>query len=248
MDPSDTTYQPYVSEGSVLSRDVINTGARRDGGADAMINFVSANDPRISQSGFQDISELNDPNLISASLANENDIFKQFDLDDVVSDINNGRIKDATKVAENAVSQEIFNDIVIHRDNQANSVKGIVEENALSTYFFSKMNTDIIQDTIRYRVYQDTNNVISKQSENELFIVMRSILLQYGNFRSGFQELKDEIVKLNQLVVDYCAEFVSANVLQHTQYVQELERLPQPINFPESTREFNYTYDTSNLL
>ena len=77
---------------------------------------------------------------------------------------------------------------------------------------------------------------------------MRSILLQYGNFRSGFQELKDEIVKLNQLVVDYCAEFVSANVLQHTKYVQELERLPQPINFPESTRDFNYTYDISNLL
>ena len=137
---------------------------------------------------------------------------------------------------------------MIQKDNQANSVKGIVEESALSTYFFSKMNTDILHDTIRYRVYQDTNNVISKQSENELFIVMRSVLLQYGNFRSGYQELKDEILKLNKLVVDYCTKFVSANVLQHTQYVQELERLPIPISFPESTREFNYTYDISNIL
>ena len=77
MDSSDTTYQPYVSEGSVLSRDVINTGPRRDVRADAMINYVSSDNSGISQPGFQDISELNDPNLISASLANENDIFKQ---------------------------------------------------------------------------------------------------------------------------------------------------------------------------
>ena len=77
---------------------------------------------------------------------------------------------------------------------------------------------------------------------------MRSILLQYGNFRSGYDELKNEIIDLNEKVVDYCTEYVSSQVKQHTQYVNELERLPTPIDFPTSSREFNYTYDISNLL
>ena len=232
---SDTTYQSYVPEGSVLDGSVIN----RESGNMRTANMMGA----ISSDAVS-----RDPNLVSGYIANQDDVFKAFDLDDVVTSVNNGRVKDAMKVAENAVSQDIFNDIVVKRDNQENSVKGIVEETALSNYFFSKMNTDIIHDTIRYNVYKETGNVVSRQSENELFIIMRSILLQYGNFRSGYDELKNEIIKLNKNVVDYCTEYVSSQASQHVQYVSELERLPTPINFPTSTREFNYTYDTSNLL
>lgn len=232
---SDTTYQPYVPEGNVLDGSVIN----RESGNMRTANMMGA----ISSDVVS-----RDPNLVSGYIANQDDVFKEFDLDDVVTSVNNGRVKDAMKVAENAVSKDIFNDIVVERDNQENSVKGIVEETALSNYFFSKMNTDIIHDTIRYNVHKETGNVVSRQSENELFIIMRSILLQYGNFRSGYDELKNEIIKLNKNVVDYCTEYVSSQASQHMQYVNELERLPVPINFPTSTREFNYTYDTSNLL
>jgi hypothetical protein len=229
------TYSSIVPEGSILDGSVIN---RTPG------NMRNAN---MMGSISSDVVS-RDPNLVSGYIANENDIFKQFDLDDVVTSVNNGRVKDAMKVAENAVSQDIFNDVVIERDNQENSVKGIVEETALSNYFFSKMNTNIIHDTIRYNVYKNTGNVVSRQSENELFIIMRSILLQFGNFRSGYDELKNEIINLNKRVVDYCTEYVSSQASQHMQYVNELEKLPTPINFPSSTREFNYTYDISNLL
>lgn len=232
---SDITYSALVSEGSLLDSSVINRDSASMRNTDMMGSISS-----------EIISR--DPNLISGYIANKDDIFKQFDLDDVVTSVNNGRVKDAMKVAENVVSQDIFNDVVIERNNQENSVKGIVEETALSNYFFSKMNSDIIQDTIRYNVYKNTGNVISRQSENELFIIMRSILLQFGNFRSGYDELKNEIIDLNKRVVDYCTEYVSSQANQHMQYVNELERLPTPINFPTSTREFNYTYDISNLL
>lgn len=232
---SDITYSALVSEGSLLDSSVINRDSASMRNTDMMGSISS-----------EIISR--DPNLISGYIANKDDIFKQFDLDDVVTSVNNGRVKDAMKVAENAVSQDIFNDVVIERDNQENSVKGIVEETALSNYFFSKMNTNIIHDTIRYNVYKNTGNVVSRQSENELFIIMRSILLQFGNFRSGYDELKNEIIDLNKRVVDYCTEYVSSQADQHMQYVNELERLPTPINFPTSTREFNYTYDISNLL
>jgi hypothetical protein len=233
---NNTTYSALVPEGNnILDSSVIN----RDSGDMRNTNMMGS----ISE----DIVSRDD-NLISGYIANKDDIFKGFDLDEVVTSVNNGRVKDAMKVAENAVSQDIFNDIVIKRDNSENSVKGIVEETALSNYYFSKMNTDIVHDTIRYNIYKNTGNVVSRQSENELFIIMRSILLQYGNFRSGYDELKNEIIDLNEKVVDYCTEYVSSQVKQHTQYVNELERLPTPIDFPTSSREFNYTYDISNLL
>ena len=179
---NNTTYSALVPEGNnILDSSVIN----RDSGDMRNTNMMGS----ISE----DIVSRDD-NLISGYIANKDDIFKGFDLDEVITSVNNGRVKDAMKVAENAVSQDIFNDIVIKRDNSENSVKGIVEETALSNYYFSKMNTDIVHDTIRYNIYKNTGDVVSRQSENELFIIMRSILLQYGNFRSGYDELKNEII------------------------------------------------------
>ena len=123
---SNTTYSAFVSEGNTLDDLVINRQPGSMRNADMMGSISS---DVISR----------DPNLVSGYIANPNDIFKQFDLDDVVTSVNNGRVKDAMKVAENAVSQDIFNDVVIERDNQENSVKGIVEETALSNYFFPEI-------------------------------------------------------------------------------------------------------------
>ena len=45
------------------------------------------------------------------------------------------------------------------------------------------MNIDGLQKSIRYSVNKKTGEIISKQSNNSLYIIMRSILLQYANFR-----------------------------------------------------------------
>ena len=106
---SNTTYSALVPEGSILDSNVIN----REPGSMRNANMMgSISSDVVSR----------DPNLVSGYIANEDDIFKQFDLDDVVTSVNNGRVKDAMKVAENAVSQDIFNDVVVKRDNQENSV------------------------------------------------------------------------------------------------------------------------------
>ena len=106
---SNTTYSALVPEGSILDSNVIN----REPGSMRNANMMgSISSDVVSR----------DPNLVSGYIANEDDIFKHFDLDDVVTSVNNGRVKDAMKVAENAVSQDIFNDVVVKRDNQENSV------------------------------------------------------------------------------------------------------------------------------
>jgi hypothetical protein len=114
---------------------------------------------------------------------NRNDEFLTRTLDDVLGDVNNGRVPDID-IFDN-VKVTSVGDVVMKQDNQETAVKGLIEETGLSNLFFSKENTKVLQDTIRYDVYKRTNLVIDYQSENELYIVMRSILLQYGNFRTN---------------------------------------------------------------
>lgn len=167
-------------------------------------------------------------------------------LDEVMGNINNGRVSSITETSN--INPQLSQDIILHSDNQSNAVKGIVEETALSTIFFSKENTSNIQDTIRYRVYQNTSKVISRQSENELFIIMRAILLQQANFKVSQTDLRDEILKLNEMVVDYAVGKVSTMVTQYEGYISDLQTLPTPMDRPSYTNDRDYTFDISNII
>lgn len=173
--------------------------------------------------------------------------FKDKTLSDVLENINNGRVSDIDIFDG---SDTIKPDIVMNRDNQETSVKGIVEETALSKYFFSEENIDAIQQTLRYRVYKRTNKVIDKQSDRELYIVMRSVLLQHANFKVKSNELINEIHKLNSRVIDYCVGEVSSNVLQYQGYINDLQHLPIPLDRPgfDETGSRNRSYDLSNHI
>lgn len=167
-------------------------------------------------------------------------------LEDMIDEVSNGRVPDINDSYQNSPPQQKM--VVIDNDNQSSSVKGIVEQTALSDIFFSDMNMDIIQQSVRYNVYKNTNKVIAKQSENTLYIIMRSIMLQYGNFQTSVTNLIEEIQNLNEMVVKYSSENVTSNVQQYFSYLNDIQRLPQPIERPIYNNKDNYTYDISNLL
>mgnify|MGYP001497177642 CR=1 FL=1 len=167
-------------------------------------------------------------------------------LNTMTGDVNNGRLGDIKVVEDIKVPENT--DIIINKDNSDSSIKGILEENSLNSLFFSEMNVKAIQDTLRYRVYQNTEQVISEQSSNDLFIIMRSIMLQYANFRVGVDNIVDEIRRLNKKVLDYAVENVTSNVKQHQGYVEDLSKLPVPMDMPVYHNKRNFTYDISNLL
>lgn len=187
-------------------------------------------------------------NLISSSLVlNKNRIGDaSTPMDDMIQ-VANGRLPDAEKVTGDDGLKQL--DIVIHKDNTDTSVKGLLEKTSISDIYFSEINMNVLQDTIRYKVHETTNKVISKQSENELYIIMRSIMLQYANFSSGIDEIKDEIKRLNEMVIKYAVENVSSNVNQYSGYIDDISKLPTPMDRPSfSNTDKNYTYDISNLL
>ena len=160
--------------------------------------------------------------------------------------VNNGRVGEINIISNKFTGKDA--DIVIKKDNQETSIKGIVETTALSDLFFSEMNQEALQKSIRYKVYEATGQIISEQSKNSLYIIMRSILLQYGNFRVSTANIIEEIRDLNQRVIDYCVENVSSNVQQYLGYIKDLEKLPVPMDRPVYHNKQNYTYDISNLL
>jgi len=167
-------------------------------------------------------------------------------IESMVDDINKGRVGDIKNLENINVPEGT--DIIINKDNSDSSIKGILEENSLNSLFFSDMNVKAIQDTLRYRVYKNTEQVISEQSSNDIFIIMRSIMLQYANFRVGLDNIVDEIRRLNTKVLDYAVSNVSSNVKQHMVYVEDLSKLPVPMDMPVYHNKRNFTYDISNLL
>jgi len=189
----------------------------------------------------------NDEGAITGSIANRDDIFASGSLDDALMSVNNGRVSSINLVDGN-VMKGSGQDIVIKKDNQYTGVKGIVEESSVSDYFLSGMNTKVIQDTIRYRVFQETDKVISEQDTNALYIVMRSVLLQFANFGTDVSNLAEEIRKLNARVVNYCVGEVGSNTRQYVMYLEDLTKLPTPIDRPGYVGSDSYTYDISNLL
>jgi len=167
-------------------------------------------------------------------------------LDDMLEPVNNGRMGDIKDIRDTVLKEG--SDIVIRKDNQSTSIKGLLEQNSINDIFFSEGNVKGLNESIRYGVHQETDQVISEQSANELYVVMRSVMLQFANFRTGIDNIGDEIKRLNQKVLVYCIQNISSNVKQHMGYVKDLEKLPDPMDRPVPNTSRNYTYDISNLL
>jgi len=178
----------------------------------------------------------------------KDDEFKDRTLSEVLGDVNNGRVSDINIVDD--VKTDRRGDVIMRSDNQETAIKGIVEETALSRYFFSPENIDAIQKTIRFRVYGKTDHVIDYQSPQELYIVMRSVLLQHGNFKVSANNLLTEILDLNKHVTTYCVNEVSSNVKQYKGYLKDLESLPVPLDRPSfnDSGSRNKSYDISNHI
>ena len=159
---------------------------------------------------------------------------------------NTGRVNDA-----NVFSQEIRRDpkAILYNNTQEYSLKGIINPSELSDYFFNPYNVVNIQKLIRYQVYKLSDKVIDKQSDQELFIIMRSIYLQYGGKSStNKEEFNKNITNLNNKVVDYSVNNIINQLSQLDMYIKDISSAPTPLQHPSYENKRNFTYDISNLL
>jgi hypothetical protein len=143
-------------------------------------------------------------------------------------DIQNGRVDAINNM--NYKSYGLFDENKKDPDSfNKEAIRNIHINNPLSTIFFSQQNIDALQEAIRYQVYIKSNKqyVIDKQSETEIFIIMRAYYLQHGKHLP--YGLYDQVKELNQMVIDYCVPKVLNEISIYMHYKRDIQQLPIPM-------------------
>jgi hypothetical protein len=107
------------------------------------------------------------------------------------------------------------------------------ENSDVSLVFFGQPNVNGLQEAIRYSVFRKTGKLISKQSEKDLLIVMRSIFLQYGQTNVGLNT-KERVREINRMVIDVTIPLIIAEIKTYVKYLKDIATLPVPLERSEN--------------
>jgi len=94
--------------------------------------------------------------------------------------------------------------------------------NKLITAFFSDENIAVLQTRLRQAVKANLGLVISRQSDQEMVQVMRAMYSMHGNPRPS--DVRQEVNRLNGIVLDYVVPHVTTNVRAHMGYLRDISR------------------------
>jgi hypothetical protein len=113
-----------------------------------------------------------------------------------------------------------------------NPLEGIIDNSVLSKAYFSSQNMTIIQNAIRYKVYEMSNKqyVVAPFDCDTLKIIMRGIFLQHSNNLND--KITEQITNLNKMVVDYSAPKVYGAAQGQLKYLYDVDNLVEPIALP----------------
>jgi len=132
----------------------------------------------------------------------------------------------------NIIDQQQVPDNYIYWD----IIKTFQERNPLMDFFFSKKNLDHIQNLLIKMVNTQSSGVynISRQNDNELLTVMRSIYIKTPTnpYATG-NDFKRDICTLNKNVLDWVVPRILVNIQQYLGYVRDHGNNLRPIDRPE---------------
>ena len=143
-----------------------------------------------------------------------------------VEDYKNGRV-----ILYNNQNYTPYETYVGSREPQkcfSDSVARIHQATSLTESYFSSENVELIQNELIKRIYDNYGYVISRQSDMNLQIIMRSIYLQYG--KNLPCQIKEQVLELNEEVYKECIKIVVPNIQQTIGYRRDLAQLPTTMN------------------
>jgi hypothetical protein len=124
-----------------------------------------------------------------------------------------------------------------------NSTKYMLQPNELTNSFFNYENINLIHQTIKKKVYENTNRkyVIDNQDIPTLKTIMRSIFLQYSKLNHN--KVQEDINELNRLVINYCTKNIIGEIESYLKYKRDVSTIAMPIEHPvylhnDNTLEF----------
>jgi hypothetical protein len=142
---------------------------------------------------------------------------------------------------------ELYKNSSQEQNTDTSIISNIVVPNAVSRTFFSNDNVERLQLQIIQGVYNACQRKISKQSYQELQIIMKSMYLQYS--RNLPEKIEEQVQTLNKYVVDECIRIIVPNVLQYNKYLEDITS-PIPIMpLPQNVNNKGYKWgDFSSLI
>ena len=111
-------------------------------------------------------------------------------------------------------------------------VNTILSSNQVSSIFFSKQNMDAVQNKIIELVYTKSKGEyqISRQSDKQLNLIMRSIYLQHS--KNLNTNIKQQVIELNTRVLKYCIDTINVEILQYLGYLKDINEPLLPMDRP----------------
>ena len=93
--------------------------------------------------------------------------------------------------------------------NVNNYLNGSYENNLLNELYFSKINIELLQNKIINTLKKKYNYIISKQSNDNLIVIMRNTYLSLAkhNYKNK-TELKQELNYLNKNTINECSTII----------------------------------------
>ena len=118
-------------------------------------------------------------------------------------------------------------------NDKSSNMTGNLCNNNLSKIYFCQSNIDLLQDSIIEGVFKVSNGTkISKQSEEELIIIMRSIYLQHSKNQPN--NIQQQIHELNKLVLEYCIPNINSSIKQYNGYINDITKQQIVMDKPQS--------------
>jgi hypothetical protein len=109
-------------------------------------------------------------------------------------------------------------------------IRGNLERSVLNQAYFSAGNFQIIQNAIRFAVFQKSGEIIDPVGTDDLFMIMRALYLQYG--RNLPDQIQGQIAELNERVTAWCVPKILAEVSMYRTYLKDISTLPEPLAHP----------------
>ena len=127
------------------------------------------------------------------------------------------------------------NNFVKNTENGTNIISRTYALNDLTGLYFSNDNINLLHDEIRKYIYFNTKNnqIIGKQSDTELKIIMKSMYLSKRD-KLTHDNVVNQVKSLNKMVILECSRIIEINLLQHLNYVKDLNKLPNFQELPQN--------------
>lgn len=114
-------------------------------------------------------------------------------------------------------------------DSMVRFALGVIgqEETPLNAEFFSRANMDRLQRAMQETVLHETGLRLSRQSDEALAIIMRSVYVDHARNEAG--NIGEQVFALNERVLDICVPQVMSGIRTYLAYIRDVSRYPVPL-------------------